>query len=181
MIELSSFQLESSPSFYSHISILLNISCDHLDRYDSFDSYIQTKKNILNNNKENYNVISIDDDNCRDIFYSSNNLKNIPISISKPIKKGIFCINNEIHDYYFFDKRIISINKISQSLIGKFHLQNILAAYTVSQILSLDVKIFLKVVGNFIGLPHRLERIISNDNLEIINSGVSAFKTLTCS
>ncbi len=106
----------------------------------------------------------------KSIFYSLNYLNNIPISVSKPIKKGIFFINNEIHDHYFFDKRIISVNKISQSLTGKFNLQNILAAYTVSQILGLDVKVFLKIIGSFIGLPHRLERIINNNNLEVINN-----------
>ncbi len=170
VIELSSFQLESAPSFCSHISILLNISYDHLDRYITVDNYIRAKKKILNNNKENYNIISTDDDYCRDIFCSSNNLNNIPISTSKPIKKGVFFIDNKIYDQYFFDKKITTINKISQSLTGKFNSQNILAAYTVSQILGLDVKIFLEIMGSFIGLPHRLERIINNNNLEVINN-----------
>ena len=57
VIELSSFQLESAPSFCSHISILLNIYHDHLDRYGTIDNYIRAKKKILNNNKENYNII----------------------------------------------------------------------------------------------------------------------------
>ena len=170
VIELSSFQLESAPSFYSHISILLNISHDHLDRYHTIDNYIHAKEKILNNNKENYNIISTDDDYCRDIFCSSNHLNNIPISTSKPIKKGVFFIDNKIYDQYFFDKKITTINKISQSLTGKFNSQNILAAYTVSQILGLDVNIFLEIIGSFIGLPHRLERIINNNNLEVINN-----------
>ena len=170
VIELSSFQLESAPSFFSHISILLNISHDHLDRYHTIDNYIHAKEKILNNNKENYNIISTDDDYCRDIFCSSNHLNNIPISTSKPIKKGVFFIDDKIYDQYFFDKKITTINKISQSLTGKFNSQNILAAYTVSQILGLDVKIFLEIIGSFIGLPHRLERIINNNNLEVINN-----------
>ena len=170
VIELSSFQLESAPSFYSHISILLNISHDHLDRYHTIDNYIHAKEKILNNNKENYNIISTDDDYCRDIFCSSNHLNNIPISTSKPIKKGVFFIDDKIYDQYFFDKKITTINKISQSLTGKFNSQNILAAYTVSQILGLDVNIFLEIIGSFIGLPHRLERIINNNNLEVINN-----------
>ena len=79
-------------------------------------------------------------------------------------------ILSKIYDQYFFDKKITTINKISQSLTGKFNSQNILAAYTVSQILGLDVKIFLEIIGSFIGLPHRLERIINNNNLEVINN-----------
>ena len=92
VIELSSFQLESAPSFCSHISILLNISHDHLDRYHTIDNYIHAKEKILNNNKENYNIISTDDDYCRDIFCTSNHLNNIPISTSKPIKKVFFSL-----------------------------------------------------------------------------------------
>ena len=80
-----------------------------------------------------------------DIFFSSNHLNDIPISASKAIKNGIFFIDNKIHDHYFFNKKIISINQISQSLTGKFNLQNILATYAVSQILGLNIKIFLEI------------------------------------
>jgi len=169
VIELSSFQLESASSFNSYISILLNISPDHLDRHNSIANYVGEKKKILNNNKEKYNIISVDDNYCREI-YLLNHLNSIPISMFRSIKKGIYFIKNAIHDDYFFDKKIIPINKISESLNGKFNLQNILAAYAVSQILRLNINIFLKIVGNFEGLPHRLERIINNKKLEIINN-----------
>ena len=54
-------QIESAPSFHSYISILLNISHDHLDRYETVNHYVYEKKKILNQNKGTYNIISIDD------------------------------------------------------------------------------------------------------------------------
>ena len=170
VIELSSFQLESAPSFHSYISILLNISYDHLDRYDSIDQYVYQKKKILNKNKGKYNIISIDDDYCKEIYNSLDNANNIPISLSKKIQKGVYFLDEGIHDNYFFDNKIISLNNISQSLYGNFNRQNILAAYVVSHILQMNIKNLLKVVGNFVGLPHRLEKIIENNKLVIINN-----------
>ena len=170
VIELSSFQLESAPSFHSYISILLNISYDHLDRYDSIDQYVNQKKKILNKNKGKYNIISVDDDYCKEIYNSLENVNNIPISISRKIQKGVCFLDGAIHDNYFFDNKIISLNNISQSLYGNFNKQNILAAYVVSHILQMNVKNLLKVVGDFVGLPHRLEKIIENNKLVIINN-----------
>jgi len=170
VIELSSFQLESAPSFHSYISILLNISHDHLDRYETVNHYVYEKKKILNQNKGAYNIISIDDVYCKEIYSSLTNYNNIPISILKPLKKGIYILYNDICDNFFFNRKIIPINKISQSLDGKYNLQNILAAYVVSQILKLNLRIFLKVLKNFKGLPHRLEKIIENKKLLVINN-----------
>ena len=105
VIELSSFQLESAPSFHSYISILLNISDDHLDRYKTIDHYVSEKKKILNKDKHAYNIISIDDSFCNEIYHSMKNFKTIPISYYKPIKKGIYFFDGYIYDTYFFDNK----------------------------------------------------------------------------
>ena len=61
VIELSSYQLEAAPSFRSFISILLNISDDHQDRYKSLMDYAKTKEKILDCKETKYRVISVDD------------------------------------------------------------------------------------------------------------------------
>ena len=57
IIELSSFQLESAPSFSPFISILLNISPDHLDRYDNYEDYVSQKEKIISSNQNSFNII----------------------------------------------------------------------------------------------------------------------------
>jgi len=169
VIELSSFQLESAPSFNPFISILLNISPDHMDRYLNFDEYVHQKEKIINHNKESYNIISIDDHNCLNLFNRNKHLNIIPISLKK-INKGIFFQNNNIVDRFFHKDKLISINKISPSLFGLFNKQNILAAYVVTKILKLNIKKFIKVVSEFKGLPHRMEEVIYNKKMRIINN-----------
>tara|TARA_Y100000590_G_scaffold271360_1_gene304645 strand:- start:781 stop:2130 length:1350 start_codon:yes stop_codon:yes gene_type:complete len=170
VIELSSFQLEAAPSFKSMISILLNISNDHLDRYEKFEDYVNSKFNILNKHKNGYNIISIDDPYTEEIYNNLNNLNNIPISIKKSLNHGISFINDRIIDNYFFKNRIINIDKLPSSLFGNFNYQNILAVYAVSNLLKIDTSNFLKTLKDFQGLPHRLEKIYEKNKLLIINN-----------
>ena len=168
VIELSSFQLESSNSFDPFISILLNLSPDHLDRYDSFDDYILKKEKILTSNKKGFKIINIDNEKSLQI-YNKNKERFIPLSIY-PLKKGIFYKDNQIIDNYFDNNKNIDLNILSESLFETFNIENILAAYSVSKILGLNTNVFLDVVGSFKGLPHRMEKIYKNKNLQIINN-----------
>ena len=168
VVELSSFQLESAISFRPYISIVLNISTDHLDRYKNFEEYVECKKKIFNFDKQSYNIICIDDVNCLNIYKKNTSLF-IPIS-SKKVDKGIYYNDNYFVDNFFEKNKIITLNKKSSSLFGKFNLQNIVAAYAVVKILSINEKNFLKVISNFEGLPHRLETIFHNKYMQIINN-----------
>ena len=171
VIELSSFQLESAPSFKSYISILLNISKDHQDRYKTFKDYVLQKKKIFNSNSS-FNIISLDDKHCLNILksYRYKFANFIGISSINQIKKGIYIYENSIIDDYFYNKKVIPINKISNSLRGNFNLQNILATYAVSKILNINQKLFNKCIEKFKGLPHRMEKIYENKRILIINN-----------
>ena len=169
VIELSSYQLESSENFNPFVSILLNLSPDHLDRYSNIEEYINQKQKIISSNKNSYNVISLDDKYCRNIFEKSKSENFIPIS-KEPINEGVFFSNNKIVDNFFHKSKILNIPKISKSLFGKINQENILASYVVSEILKLDNNNFFHSVGSFVGLPHRLEEIINNKKMLIINN-----------
>ena len=169
-IELSSYQLESAPSFNSFISILLNISDDHQDRYKNITEYINTKERILNFNKHGYGIISIDDLFCKKIYAKNKKIKKlIPFSINNKINNGISLIDNIIYDYYF-ENSTYPINHRSKSLQGSFNNQNILVTYIVSKILNIEFNKFLYTINNFKGLPHRLEYVYQNKDYLIINN-----------
>ena len=170
VIELSSFQLESAPTFNSYISILLNISNDHLERYKKIKNYIFQKQKIFSGKKNSFNIISIDDQYCRAIFDTYKKINFIPISINKKVKKSIYVEDNNIVDNYFFKNKRIPIINISKSLYGKLNLQNILSAYAVSIILNINLSTFLLAIKSFKGLPHRLETIRENKDFLIINN-----------
>ena len=171
VIELSSYQLESFKKFSPYISILLNISRDHLDRYKNFKEYVSQKEKLILSNRKGYNIICIDDKNTY-LIYKKYKKKSIPIS-SKPFKGAIFYKNNAIIDDYFEKNKKIEITEISSSLYGNFNIQNILAAYTVSKILKINLIKFTNIVKKFKGLPHRLEPVFINKKYCIINNSKS--------
>jgi UDP-N-acetylmuramoylalanine--D-glutamate ligase len=170
IIELSSYQLEAAPSFKSYISILLNISDDHQDRYKSLMDYVATKEKIIKCNEIKYRAISVDDFYCKKIYEKNIKLENIiPFSINKKISKGVSMVQNKIYDN-FFDNKLYFLNKKNISLQGKYNNQNILVAYIVSKILCLDFRKFLTTIENFKGLPHRLERVYEDKSCLVINN-----------
>ena len=168
IIELSSFQLESAISFNPFISVLLNISPDHLDRYKNFEEYISQKEKIISSNKSGFNIVCIDDDNTFKL-YKKYQKKTIPIS-NYYLKKGIFYRDNCIIDNYFKIKKNVDLIEISESLFGSFNVENILAAYVVSRLLDINIDNFKNLIKNFHGLSHRQEKIYQNDNIQVINN-----------
>ena len=171
VIELSSYQLESFEKFNPFISILLNISRDHLDRYKNFKEYISQKEKLIFTNRKGYNIICIDDKNTY-LIYQKYKKKTIPIS-SKPYKGAIFYENNAIIDDYFEKNKKIELTEISSSLFGNFNIQNILAAYAVSKILKINLIKFNSTLKKFKGLPHRLELVFLNSKYCIVNNSKS--------
>ena len=181
-IELSSFQLELIDNFNSYVSILLNISKDHLDRYNNFNDYIKQKKKIFTNNGFGFNIISLDDPESFKLFNSKKIKNKISFSIINK-KADIFYNNNKIYDNFFYKNKKIEINKISNYLIGQYNKQNILAGYIVSKIFKIPLKIYKEVIKNFVGLPHRGSIIKNNNKFIAINNSKatnvdSAYKSI---
>lgn len=170
IIELSSFQLESAPTFNSKISILLNIFEDHTDRYKTIREYAQAKKNIFNiKSKNQYRIIGIDDEYSLKIYRNLKNNKTIPISTNKKIINGISLINKTIIDNYF-KKKSLNLDGIKLKVDFEQNKQNILLSYTIFNILNLKITNFLKKIKTFEGLQHRSEIIYDRNNLKIINN-----------
>ena len=168
VIELSSFQLESYFSFSPFISILLNISQDHMDRYENFDEYVDQKEKIINSNKNGHSIICVDDPYSKKIFNKNMN-KAIPIS-KYLLEDGIYFNDRCIVDNYFEKNKKISLPQISASLFGNFNIENILAAYVVSKIMKIKQDHFISIIKNFVGLSHRLEIVYKTKDILIINN-----------
>lgn len=178
IIELSSFQLESTFTLKSKISVVLNISEDHSNRYPSgFQQYKKVKLSIYN--KSEICVIN------------SNEKLNIAI------KKFQKCITfgSNISDYYILkedknsflchkEKRIIHTKK---TLLNGFHnYTNALVALAISDQMKFPRKHAIKVLNNFLNLPHRLQNIryyrgvtwINDSKSTNVNSTKAALDTL---
>ena len=155
VLELSSYQLDYSSRLPSSVSILLNVSSDHIERHESFGKYISTKLKIFKGLKQTgIGFLDLSNDKQSIIFKV--------LKSEKYNQKHIKLIKKNIH-YYIKD------DLISAQLKG-LHFKNFL--YIVLQIAKLfkvPNHAYLKTVKNFKGLPHRQEIIKVKNNLTFIN------------
>ena len=170
VIELSSFQLETINKINTKISIITNLSNDHLDRYENINDYIKQKKNIIS--KNGINIFSIDDKFSKKLYLQKNIKNKICFSISNQ-SADIYMNNGHIYDKFFSKNQKIIIKNISKDLEGHFNNQNILIAYICSKLLKLSKENFLKTINSFIGLPYRSKIILDNKRFKIINNSKS--------
>ena len=163
VLELSSFQLDNISRFKSFISVLTNLSPDHLERYNyTFKNYINSKFNIVSNHTKNDFFIYNEDDktiNCelekrqiisKKIPFSKNLIRNKSININ---------INNS--------KLMIPIEDLS--LKGTHNIQNSMAAATVAKILNISDNNIRESLGNFKSIEHRLEHVLTIQKVKYIN------------
>tara|TARA_B100000029_G_scaffold513301_1_gene612409 strand:+ start:1458 stop:2783 length:1326 start_codon:yes stop_codon:yes gene_type:complete len=169
VVELSSFQLETIENFNPKISILLNLSKDHLDRYKNLKDYISAKKNILNDDAKNINLISIDDEYSKRIFHNKKIKNKISFSVKNKIA-DIYYQNGYLVDNYFHKNKKNKLLNISCDLNASYNIQNILVAYIVCKYLKIPIKFFNQSIKNFKGLPYRAITIYNSKSKLIINN-----------
>ena len=175
IFELSSYQIELTPSLNMSCSVLTNLSPDHLDRHGNMTGYAAVKSRIFDrtDNKKHYNVICIDDKFSKQIFNNVDE-KNITIPVSTKSKiKGIYVTSDGIlTDNFFENNKIILDLKTITNLPGKHNWQNIANCYAVSKCYKIKLNKFIDALKSFVNLDHRMERVIIPkcfDNILVIN------------
>jgi len=168
VIEASSFQLESTKYFKPKVSVIINITPDHLNWHGTYENYINAKKKIfINQTEKEYTVLNYDDKILRQIGEEVNsNL--IWFSVDNKLSKGAYIddgyvvINDgkEVH-------RIVRTDEIR--ILGKHNLENVLASVSVGWIMGLDNGIMGDVIRNFKGVEHRIEFVDTINGVEFYN------------
>ena len=164
VLEISSFQLDGMFDFCADISILTNITPDHLDRYDnSIDNYIKSKFKILQNQTNKHWFIYNEDDKRIRSHLQEMNLK----------MKVLFSLKQEVMGYIDKKEIIININtqfnmSIHELVEGKHNTQNALAAGVAARVLEIRKEVVRESLQNFNNLEHRLE-MVAKLMIEFIN------------
>lgn len=167
VLELSSFQLDGIINFKPDVAIILNITEDHLDRYqDNFQNYMNAKLRIGMNQDENDCLIyCIDDTNIQQNLKSK--AKIYPFSIVKKLDTGAFLEEDEL--IINLDKQHFTMNIQQLALQGKHNIYNSMAAAITSRVLDLSKDIIRESLIDFKNVEHRLERVIKVHGIEFIN------------
>ncbi|WP_425619776.1 UDP-N-acetylmuramoyl-L-alanine--D-glutamate ligase [Buchnera aphidicola] len=166
IIELSSFQLENTFNLKSKISVILNISKDHINRYpQGFEQYKQTKLSIFHQA-----------DIC--IMNSYDQLKNILYKKNKTFitfgnKNSDYYIDQKSDSYILFHKNQKILNSSELLLSGYHNYNNVLVAIAISDAMQFSRKHTIYILKNFISLPHRFQTIKNENNIHWINDSKS--------
>lgn len=170
VLEISSFQLDGITSFRPHIAILLNITPDHLDRYEyKFEKYIESKFRITENQSENdYFIYDIDDPVIKE-WIKNNKIKaqQLPFSIEKEVKQGAFCSKNEI--ILTINTNILTMKTEEIAIKGKHNVKNSMAGAAAALLLNTRKESVRKSLTTFKGEPHRLEFVREVEGVRYIN------------
>jgi UDP-N-acetylmuramoylalanine--D-glutamate ligase len=162
VVELSSFQLENISKFKPYIAILLNVTPDHLDRYNDFNEYGLAKFNIFKNQDENdYAILNRED---KFTIENLNKIKSNKIFFSIENKTDIYRRGGEI---VYKGEKIIDITDIP--LIGIHNIENIMATIGSLKIIGLNNKKITEGIKTFKGLEHRTERCGEKNGIVFIN------------
>ncbi|MEI0609529.1 UDP-N-acetylmuramoyl-L-alanine--D-glutamate ligase [Brachyspira pilosicoli] len=171
VLELSSFQLETVDNFHSHISVILNIAEDHLDRYKDIEDYFNAKKNITKNQNSN-DFLILNYDNFYTNRYYNELIKTKDISFnvltfSTKYREANLYYNNEDECLYYNGEKIFSIAK--RKLLGMHNIENILASVLACIKDNIPIEYIDKAVNNFKSIEHRLEFVKKIDGVRYIN------------
>ena len=169
IIELSSFQLDNMYDFRANIAILLNITPDHLDRYDNcMQNYVDSKMRIIQNQTADDAFIYWNDDPIIKRELAKYDIHSVQCPFSELKEKGSIGYIEE-GKYKIEWPTPFNMEQEALSLTGKHNIYNSLAAGIASNISGIKKEVIRKSLGDFPGVEHRLEKVCSVRGVQYVN------------
>lgn len=159
ILEISSFQLETTRSLTALAATCLNVSPNHLDRYPSYQAYIETKKTIYHNAQTA--IINLDDPAAWEGI--NPNVPSITFSIEQ--KADFYCENSHL----IGNDGTVWCQTHELALLGRHNIVNILAAFALGTAMQLPKAAMISAAIGFQSLPHRCERVADIDGVQWVN------------
>lgn len=167
VLEVSSYQLETTYLFCPHISVVLNITPDHLDRHYTMENYALVKSKIVIPLKESeFSVLNFDDELVRD-FSSVTNSKVIYFSKKEKVS-GAYLDGENV---CFNGEELFKVNELS--LKESHNIENALATVCVLKCLKVENSVIKNTLCEFNGVKHRFEKVKTVNGVTFINDSKS--------
>jgi len=173
VLELSSFQLDLASSLHANISILLNISPDHLDRHGDMARYVAAKQRIFyNQTKDDIVIIGVDDEHSQGICAVLSGRKQaqvIPVSTKGALGHGVYTLDGRL--FYNFGGKSGEAGAVTDipTLRGAHNWQNASSSLAAAINLGVAPSVALKAMERFEGLAHRMEMIVQIGAVRFVN------------
>ncbi len=170
VVEISSFQLDDIVTFRPDVAVLLNITEDHLDRYEyQFENYVRSKFRIsMNQHSKDHFIYNLDDEVITKYLEQNPIHSNqLPISMKQKVEKGAYIQNDELHLKTNGDQQQMSIYDFA--LKGKHNQYNTMAASVAGATMDIRKNKIREAVQTFENLEHRMEPVATVRGVEFIN------------
>jgi UDP-N-acetylmuramoylalanine--D-glutamate ligase len=164
VLELSSFQLETTAELGAEVAVLLNLSEDHMDRYEDINEYHTAKQRIFKGCKKI--VVNHDDSFSYPVETRDVPMWDFGFSRSGVNGLGLLEADGEQYLAYQFEK-IVSVNELK--VFGQHNISNVLAASAIAMALGIDLKPIRAAIVEFSGLPHRCQWVRNVSGIEFYN------------
>lgn len=174
IIEISSFQLDITSNLEADVACLLNVTPDHMERYDNFQDYYQSKQRIF--------------DQCKSVVYNRNDKLSMPLkmpadsvcfSSSQPDINQFGIIERQGGSYLAQGHETL-MNVKDIKLIGQHNYQNVLAALAVAKLQNWQLAECLEAIRNFTGLEHRCQWVAEKHGVTYFNDSKATNPAAAC-
>ena len=170
VLEVSSFQLESTVEFHPKIAVILNITPDHLDRHGSFENYALAKERIFAAQDENDFVV-LNADNSRAAAAAARSTGKVYwFSIEHPVEQGAWLENGLVVYRAAKDATVEEVIPVSGiPLKGAHNVENVLAAVVAARLAGVAPEAIRRGIEKFHAVEHRLEFVATFNGVEYYN------------
>ena len=168
VLEVSSFQLETIQTFRPKVAVVLNVTPDHLDRHRTFQTYVDAKTRIFENQQaSDFAVLNEDDPTCRTLR-DRTRAQVFWFSRKKEVQQGACVRDGKI---FFLDgksqREVMLVSEIP--LKGAHNVENVLAAVCAGALMGCEPAKIRQAIQNFKAVEHRLEYVATIKGVEYFN------------
>jgi len=170
VLEISSFQLESTVEFHPSIAVILNITPDHLDRHGTFENYALAKERIFAAQDANDSVV-LNADNARSAQAAVRSHARVySFSVEHPVERGAWLEQGYLIYRHSEDEPAEAVMPLSGiPLKGTHNVENVLAAVCAARLAGAPVDAIRKAIEDFRAVEHRLEYVATINGVEYYN------------
>ncbi len=173
VLEVSSYQIDLSPSLTPDVAVLTNITPDHIDRHGSMEGYVAVKARLLKQTASGGVIcIGVDDQHSASIYTqlsASADAETVPVSIGKVLGRGIFVLDGTLYDAQRQHATKVMDFATAIHLPGTHNWQNAALAYAAVKPYINDTRAIVSAIQSFPGLAHRIEDVGRIGKVRFIN------------